>query len=230
MKISGSSVLHAPPEKVWTALNDPQVLAGIIPGCDAFTTLDDGHFAMTVSLGVASIKGSYTGEVKLTRRVPPSSLLMVANGAGSAGFVDTEVAVTLTDLHDDTTRLDYDADATVGGMVGGVGQRVLASVARKTAGLFFTAVDDMLTGKRAVSVVPDGVPADLSEGEPAAAGFGAARADVGGLGRPGSIGPLRPGPPGPRRGPLALLGAAAFGALSMLVGVLVGARIARRRD
>jgi len=221
MKVAGSSVLHATPERVWEALNDPNVLAGIIPGCDAFTPLGDGHFAMTVSLGVASIKGSYTGEVKLTERQPPSSLLMIANGAGSAGFVDTAVTVTLTDLQDGTTRLDYDADATVGGMVGGVGQRVLAGVAKKTAGLFFTAVDDVLTGKRTVNAVPEGTPVDTSAAAPIV------------LGRPGG----HPGPGygpsrerGPRRGPLVLLGAAAFGALSMLIGVLVGAKIARRGD
>jgi uncharacterized protein len=225
MKVAGSSVLHAGPERVWDALNDPAVLSGIIPGCDAFTPLGDGHFAMTVSLGVASIKGSYTGEVKLTDRQPPSSLLMTANGAGSAGFVDTQVTVTLTDLDDGTTQLDYDADATVGGMVGGVGQRVLASVAKRTAGLFFAAVDDVLTGKRTVSALPDAALAETSTAVPGAN----AAALAGTRPVPGSgLGPGRGH--GPRRGPLALLGAAAFGALSMLVGVLVGAKIARRGD
>ena len=221
MKVAGSSVLHATPERVWEALNDPTVLAGIIPGCDAFTPVGDGHFAMTVSLGVASIKGSYTGEVKLTERQPPSSLLMIANGAGSAGFVDTAVTVALTDLRDGTTRLDYDADATVGGMVGGVGQRVLAGVAKKTAGLFFTAVDDVLTGKRTVAAVPGAAKTDTAAAAPMVPGRTG-----------GHHGPeFGPGPGrGPRRGPLALFGAAAFGALSMLVGVLVGAKIARRGD
>jgi carbon monoxide dehydrogenase subunit G len=221
MKVAGSSVLHATPERVWDALNDPAVLAGIIPGCEAFTPLGDGHFAMTVSLGVASIKGSYTGEVKLTERQPPSSMLMIANGAGSAGFVDTEVTVTLTDRSDGTTQLDYDADATVGGMVGGVGQRVLASVAKKTAGLFFVAVDDVLTGRRTISAVPEAASAGTADAGAFAAAVPGARRGPG----PGS-GPGRGH--GPRRGPLALLGAAAFGALSMLVGVLVGAKIARR--
>ena len=109
---------------------------------------------MTVTLGVAAIKGSYTGEVRLTDLVEPTSLTMHASGAGGPGTIDTAVGVTLTDLADGTTRLDYDADATVGGMVGGVGQRVLSSVARKTAGLFFAAIDDVLTGARAVGRTP----------------------------------------------------------------------------
>ncbi len=105
----------------------------------------------------------------------------------------------------------------------GWGSGVLAGVAKKTAGLFFSAMDDVLTGKRAVSAVAAGAVADTSLAAPGRA-----------PGQPGA----RPGPGfgaghlgrGPRRGPPALLGAAAFGALSMLVGVLVGAKIARRGE
>ena len=97
MKISGSAVLHAPPERVWQAINDPEVLARVIPGCDALDPLGDGHFGMTVTLGVAAIKGSYTGEVRLTDLVAPQSLTMRANGSGGPGTVDTTVLVTLAE-------------------------------------------------------------------------------------------------------------------------------------
>lgn len=210
MKVAGSSVLHAAPERVWAAINDPVVLAGVIPGCDQLTQLGPGHFGMTVTLGVAAIKGSYTGEVRLTDLVEPSSLIMRASGAGGPGTIDTAVAVTLTDLADGTTRLDYDADATVGGMVGGVGQRVLASVAKKTAGLFFAAIDDVLTGARAVGKAPVQV-----------VGAGAVRAEIVPLPVGERVHP-------PSAGPVVLIGAAVFGAVSVLVGVLVGARIGRR--
>ena len=77
---------------------------------------------------------------------------MRAKGSGGPGRSTPRLRVALTGLPDGTTRLDYDADAMVGGMVGGVGQRVLAGVAKKTAGLFFAAIDDVLTG--AVPVQP----------------------------------------------------------------------------
>jgi len=96
----------------------------------------------------------------------------------------------------------------VGGMVGGVGQRVLAGVAKKTAGLFFAAIDDVLTGAKTVSAAPE----TKSPATPAVAATGRVAALA---------------TPAASRG-LPLIGAAAFGAISMLVGVLVGARIARR--
>lgn len=218
MKISGASVLHGTPERVWSAITDPAVLAAVIPGCDVLTPLSENRFALTVTLGVASIKGSYAGEVAFADLVAPSSLTMRAAGSGGPGTIDTSVAVTLTALPDGSTRVDYDADAMVGGMVGGVGQRVLAGVAKKTAGLFFAAIDEVLTGARPLAAATPALtplPAAGSAAPPAQPAPPPASLD----------GPARPTRPGAR----SLLGAAALGALSMLIGVLVGARIGRRR-
>ena len=216
MKIAGSSTLHAAPEQVWAAITDPAVLAGVIPGCDELTPIEPGRFALTVSLGVASIKGSYSGEVAFSDLQEPTSLTMRARGSGGPGTIDTTVAVALAGQPDGTTRVDYDADAVVGGMVGGVGQRVLAGVAKKTAGRFFLAIDDVLTGAAPSTALPTAVPSTAAE-----------------PGAPGAAIPTRTPPAIPSRsarpGGASLIGAAAFGAVSMLVGVLVGAGIARRR-
>ena len=170
MKIAGSSTLHAAPEQVWAAITDPAVLAGVIPGCDELTPIEPGRFALTVSLGVASIKGSYSGEVAFSDLQEPTSLTMRARGSGGPGTIDTTVAVALAGQPDGTTRVDYDADAVVGGMVGGVGQRVLAGVAKKTAGRFFLAIDDVLTGAAPSTALPTAVPSTAAEpGAPAAA-------------------------------------------------------------
>ncbi len=216
MKVSGSAELHGSPEQVWAAVTDPAVLAGVIPGCDALTPVADDRFALTVTLGVASIKGSYTGEVAFSDLRQPAALTMRANGSGGPGTIDTTVRVGFTALPDGTTRVDYDADAIVGGMVGGVGQRVLGGVAKKTAGLFFAAIDDVLTGARPLAAAPAATPGPTVPGRGAAA---LTPADSGGAQRAIVQ----------RQGAFPLLGAAVFGAVSMLAGVLVGAGIARRR-
>jgi carbon monoxide dehydrogenase subunit G len=217
MKISGSSVLHAPPEQVWAAITDPAVLSAVIPGCDVLTPIADNRFALTVTLGVASIKGVYAGEVSFFDMAQPTSLMMRANGSGGPGTIDTTVRVDLVVLADGSTRIDYDADAMVGGMVGGVGQRVLSGVAKKTARLLFAAIDDVLVGTRQV---PAATPRALIEPirvaspapEPDSANMvGTSQSPMFGIGAP------------------ALVGAAVFGAISMLVGVLVGARITGRK-
>lgn len=212
MKVAGSAVLHASPEQVWAAITDPAVLATVIPGCDTLNPIADNRFGLTVTLGVASIKGAYSGEVSFFDMQRPWGLTMRANGSGGPGTIDTTVGVVLTDNADGTTKLEYDADATVGGMVGGVGQRVLAGVAKKTAGLFFDAINDVLTGARAVAAAP---PPPVSAATAPSPLYPAAP-------------PTNAGAPTAAPVGWSLVGAAAFGAVSMLVGVLVGARITRR--
>lgn len=154
MKVSGEATLHAPVERVWDALNDPAVLVRTIPGCERLEAIGPDSYAMTVSAGVASIKGTYSGTVALSEQDVPKSFLMTASGAGGPGTVSTEVRVALAETLDGATRLTYDADAVVGGMVAGVGQRMLVAVAKKTAGEFFKAVDDVLTGRAPAMAAP----------------------------------------------------------------------------
>jgi carbon monoxide dehydrogenase subunit G len=216
MKVNGSAVLHAPPDAVYAALNDPAVLLGTIPGCDSLTALGDDRYRMAVTAGVASIKGTYDGEVALTDQQPPSSFVMHAKGSGAPGTVDTTVHVTLADGGDGTTRLEYAADAAVGGMVGGVGQRMLSSVAKKMAGQFFGNVDDVLTGRRPATA------ADASKG--AAAGTQAvAPAGVPALNGSG----MGFGSAPPSRDAVSSLAAFVAGAAVALIGAAVGARLAR---
>jgi uncharacterized protein len=201
VKVSDEVTLHAPIERVWEALNDPAVLVRTIPGCERLEATGPDSYAMVVTAGVASIKGTYSGEVKLSDQQPPGSFVMSASGAGAPGTVSTEVQVRLSEV-DGATRLTYDADAVIGGMIGGVGQRMLAGVAKKTAGEFFAAVDDVLTGRAPAVAAP---AAATAEGVYVA-------------------------PPKPAKAvPESFLTGALVGAVIALAGVVVGAVFGRRR-
>ena len=212
MKVTGSATLHAPREKVWEALNDPAVLVRTIPGCQQLEEVGPDRYRMTITAGVASIKGTYQGDVALTDQEMPGTFTLKASGAGAPGTVSADVKVTLAEA-DGQTRLDYDADAIVGGVVGGVGQRVLSGVAKKTAGEFFKAVDDVLTGKAPSVPAPRDEAAAGQLPTPSAPGvFTAPPSAGGGLG--GSD----------------FLKGSLFGAAVALLGVLVGALVGRRRS
>jgi hypothetical protein len=136
---------------------------------------------------------------------------MKASGAGGPGTVSTEVRVSLADAGDGSTRLSYDADAVVGGVVAGVGQRMLVGVAKKMAGEFFRSVDDVLTGKAVA------VPA------PAAAQPVAAGPDAGVFVSP------RAAAAGGVRGGAGFVEGVVLGAAIALAGVIVGGLLGRRR-
>jgi uncharacterized protein len=208
MKVSGDTTLHASIEKVWAALNDPAVLVRTIPGCERLETTGPDAYRMVVTAGVASIKGTYAGEVQLSDQQEPNSFLMTASGAGAPGTVSTEVRVALADGGDGSTTLTYDADAVVGGVIAGVGQRMLVGVSKKMAGEFFRSVDDVLTGKAVEPV--------------AAHREAAAAAEAGVFVAPSTASGRTIGGEGFRQGAL-------VGAAIALAGVLVGGLLGRRR-
>jgi carbon monoxide dehydrogenase subunit G len=165
MKVTGSANITAPVPDVWKALQDPVVLARTIPGCESLREVAPDTYAMTVKAGVASIKGTYAGQVALSDPEPPHAFTLRARGQGAPGTVDATVRVRLS-AADGGTRVDYDADAVVGGMIGGVGQRMLASVGKKTAGEFFTAVQLAIAGPEAAPAAPE-APAPVFAAAPA---------------------------------------------------------------
>lgn len=229
MKVTGSAVLNASPDAVYAALTDPAVLSSTIPGCESLTALGDDRYRMTVTAGVASIKGTYDGEVSLHDKQVPSSFVLRAKGAGAPGTVEVTVPVTISDVGDGTSRLEYNADAVVGGMVGGVGQRMLTSVSKKMAGQFFGAVDDVLTGKRPAEVAAPEAAAPVAAGVPAAVAPSAAAPGVVAAPAAGQVfrAPAAPVAGGALAG--GTLGAALVGAGIALAGVLVGWLVGRRR-
>jgi carbon monoxide dehydrogenase subunit G len=207
MNVSGSALLHASRGRVWAALQDPAVLVRTIPGCQQLEQVGPDSYRATVTAGVASIKGTYSGEVRLSDQREPDSFVLRASGAGAPGTVSADVRVRLADADGGATRLDYDADAVVGGMIGGVGQRMLAGVAKKTAGEFFAAVDDVLTG----AAVPLGADKELADKDLNAPTVYTA--------------PIRQVQPASLNG---MLSAGVVGALIALAGVVVGWLISRR--
>src|SRR5256886_14230649 len=145
MRISGAATLHAAVDTVYATLHDPAVLVRTVPGCGRLEQVGPDAYRMVLSAGVAAIKGTYTGDVLLTEQEAPNSFLLKASGSGAPGTVSAEVRIRLAGSNG-ATVLTYDADAVVGGPVGGVGQRILAGVAKKTANEFFAAGGDVLTG------------------------------------------------------------------------------------
>lgn len=157
MKISGSATVHAPPPEVWTALNDPAVLARTIPGCEQLEATGPDSYRLTITTGVASIQGTYTGAVSLTDRQEPTSSRLAINLAGAPGTLNASVLVLLVPSGNGSTEVTYAADATPDGKIAAVGQRLLASTAKQLASDFFASVDDLLV-TRAATPAPSTAP------------------------------------------------------------------------
>jgi len=146
MKISGTYHLDdVSPERAYALLQDPEVLAQAMPGCEEMVETGTGEYQMKMKLLIASLSGQFQGKVKLTEPNPPQSFRMQVDGNGKIGFLKGEGAIQLTP---DTsgTLLTYDGDVQLGGTLAAVGQRLVDTTSKMMLKRFFSKLSEVAKG------------------------------------------------------------------------------------
>ena len=136
MKVEGSYTYDAPRDRVWSVLLDPASLQGCIPGCETMTTTGEDQYEAVMKVGVAAIRGTYKGKVRIADKQEPERYKLLVEGSGGPGFVRGEAQIELVD-QGGSTLINVQGDGQVGGTVAGVGQRMLGGVAKMLMGQFF---------------------------------------------------------------------------------------------
>jgi carbon monoxide dehydrogenase subunit G len=140
MKIEGTHQLQAPRERVYECLTDPQVLQRCIPGCERLEKTSENTYSATIRAGVGTIKGVFTGTVKLEDMRPPEHYRIVVEGKGTPGFMKGAGDLDL-ESQGETTIIKYTGDLQVGGTIASVGQRMIQGTAKMMASQFFLALE-----------------------------------------------------------------------------------------
>jgi uncharacterized protein len=137
MELKGTRSIRADRATVWARLNDPETLKACIPGCQDLTGTADDGFEAVVKQKVGPVSATFKGKVTLQDVVAGESYRIVGEGSGGvAGFAKGAAAVVLTDT-EDGTELAYDVDASIGGKLAQLGNRIVGGFARKMADEFF---------------------------------------------------------------------------------------------
>ncbi|MEP9377153.1 carbon monoxide dehydrogenase subunit G [Aquabacter sp. CN5-332] len=140
LDIAGSETIQTDVESLWTALNDPAVLTRCIPGCKAMTETGPDAYKVDMQLRVAAVGGSFEGEIALSDKQPPRTCHISVSGAGSLGHGNGSAKFEIIPQEAGGCLLAYEGVGEVGGLVAGVGQRILGSVSKHLIGRFFTAL------------------------------------------------------------------------------------------
>lgn len=137
MDMNGEQLIHAPKERVWAALNDPEILKRAIPGCEILEKDSETSYVATIVAKIGPVKATFKGKVTLSDIDPPNGYAITGEGTGGvAGFGKGGAKVTL-ETADQGTRLKYTAQAQVGGKLAQLGSRLIDTTARKLADDFF---------------------------------------------------------------------------------------------
>ena len=177
MELKGEYRISASRERVWEALNDPEILKKSIPGCSALEVVGDNSFAATVTAKVGPVKANFQGQVTLSDIDPPNGYTIQGEGKGGpAGFAKGGAKVTL-EPDGDGSLLRYEVEANVGGKLAQIGSRLIDGTAKKLSGEFFDTFaklaeeeekgDETSTALAATDALPVNVDKDIIENKAA---------------------------------------------------------------
>lgn len=136
MKVNGEVIVDASQEQVWNALNDPEVLKKATPGCKVLNEVEPDSYKAEVAIGIAAVRGEYEAEIKILDKSAPNTYRLIMKADSKMGFIEGNAVVEL-DHKNSKTTIKYDGEAKVGGMIAGVGQRILSGIAKMIVKDFF---------------------------------------------------------------------------------------------
>jgi len=176
MEMTGEFRIPVPRQRVWEALNDPEILKQAIPGCQTIEKVSDTEFTARVVATVGPVRAAFGGKVTLSDLDPPQGYTITGEGSGgAAGFAKGGAKVHLVE-DGDATVLNYAVQAQVGGKLAQIGSRLIDGVARKMANDFFGRFAGVIAPEQPAAAPAEPVPAALAaatepagpEAEPAA--------------------------------------------------------------
>ena len=147
MKLTGSYQISLEKQKVWEALNDPEILKQSIPGCEEFKKNSETEFEATATNKIGPFNASFTGNIELKEINAPNSYIIEGSGNSPVGFASGSAKVNLED-NEDGTKLIYEVNANVGGKIAQVGSRLIDMTAKKMADIFFGKFSELIEGKK----------------------------------------------------------------------------------
>lgn len=144
MKEKGRNIIKASQQHVWEYLNNPQVLAKAIPGCQEFEAIEENKYGGVIKLGVGPIKGEYNVKTSVVNSNPPTSFELHLEGSGLGGFINGIAHIQLESVDKDKTEVSWLGEAEAGGKLVAAGNRILVGVSKILIKQFFKSVENQI--------------------------------------------------------------------------------------
>lgn len=130
MNFEGDFEVDAPRESVYDFLTEPDKVSQLMPDLEEYERKDETRFSAKFKAGVSYIKGTISMDFEITEKEENEFAKMVGEGSGLGSSVELVSTFTLEDS-DGGTRIEWAAEADVGGKLASVGARFLKPVAEK---------------------------------------------------------------------------------------------------
>ncbi len=147
MKIEGKYKFQASQEQIWDLFMDQRHLEKALPGCEKMEEREPGKYDVLLKIGIAAVKGTYRGKIAVVDPEPPKRYRLIGEGSGSPGFVKGEAIIELSQQDQDTI-VSYQGEMEVGGLIAGIGQRMIGGITKMMVGQFFKKMEKELKSQQ----------------------------------------------------------------------------------
>ena len=144
MKFAGTVDIAAPRSRVWAFVIDPQQVGQCGPGVESIEVVDDTHFKATAKVGIGFISAPFVVNMEMAQLTPPDEAIIKAHGQAPGSAVDATASMTLSDIADGGTRMDWAADVAIAGSLASLGARLIEGTANKMIGQTFDCMKSKL--------------------------------------------------------------------------------------
>ena len=144
MKVGGSYTLPVSRERAYQGLQDPEILAKCMPGTEQLAKIGPDEYEMKMKVVIAVVQGLFTAKIRIADQKAPDEFRLLVEGSGKVGFLKGDGLLTFVPA-DGSTEVRYEGDVQVGGMIAGVGQRLLDTTAKIVIRKFFERMSEELT-------------------------------------------------------------------------------------
>ena len=125
MNFSGEHVFNVARTQLWAYLMDPEVLAKITPGGKSeLEALGGDKYKTKTDIKLGPVKGSFDGKLNLVDKKEPDSFGIQMEQLSKIGNAQAEMKLRLEEVSANETKLSFDADAKLSGVIARTGLTV----------------------------------------------------------------------------------------------------------
>jgi carbon monoxide dehydrogenase subunit G len=163
LKIGGSYTLPVAPERAYQILQDPEVLARCMPGTERLAKIGPDEYEMKMKVVISAVYGLFAGKIRIADQKPPEQFRLMVEGSGKVGFMRGDGLLKLSSASA-TTEVHYEGEVHVGGVIAGVGQRLLDTTAKIVIRKFFEKLVENIGQTQQAAAAPSPAPSSANPG------------------------------------------------------------------
>jgi len=137
MQLTGKHIVNAVPSTVWNMLMDTEILAKVVPGISRLEKTGDNTFKSIIEIKLGPVNGSFTGNLEIEDVNEGKGFTLKVAQNSKIGNAKAAIKIDLLPVDNEQTEVAFDGDVKLSGLIAGMGQRVIGSVANTLTKQFF---------------------------------------------------------------------------------------------